>query len=116
MRSLYWKVSAVLLLLLLILAVVQRTVWNTASLGFMAETDQKLNQSLAEDLAKRFAPFMSDSLDYAAIEHEFHELMVMNPLVEIYLVDQGGDLLAYLADPSKIKRMSVDVGPIQSYT
>ena len=92
MRSLYWKVSAVLLLLLLILAVVQRTVWDQASIGFMAETDQKLNQTLADDLSKRFAPFLADSLDYAAIEHEFHELMIMNPRVEIYLVARNGDL------------------------
>lgn len=115
MRSLYWKVSAVLLLLLLGLAVIQRTVWDSASMGFMAETDQKLNQTLAEDLAKRFAPFLTDSLDYAAIEHEFHELMVMNPRVEIYLVARNGDLLAYFADPSKIKRMSVDLDPIEAY-
>jgi signal transduction histidine kinase len=115
-RSLYWKVSAVLLLLLLVLAVVQRTVWDRASMGFMAETDQKLNQTLAADLAKRFSPFMADSLDYAAIEYEFHELMVMNPRVEIYLVDRKGDLLAYFADPSKIKRMRVDVAPIHQYT
>lgn len=116
MRSLYWKVSAVLLLLLLILAVVQRKLWDQASLGFMAETDQKLNQTLADDLSKRFAPFLADSLDYAAIEHEFHELMVMNPRVEIYLVARNGDLLAYFADPSKIKRMSVDLEPIHAYT
>lgn len=115
MRSLYWKVSGVLLLLLIGLAVVQRAVWDETSTGFMAETDQKLNRTLAADLAERFAPFLRDSLDYAAIEHEFHELMVMNPRVEIYLVAQDGNLLAYFADPSKIKRMSVDLDPVRAY-
>ena len=57
MRSLYWKVSAVLLLLLLLLAVVQRSVWNEASTGFMAETDQKLNHGLAGDRPTRSWPF-----------------------------------------------------------
>ena len=46
MSSLYWKVSAVLLLLLLALAVIQRTVWDDASMEFIAETDQKLNRTL----------------------------------------------------------------------
>ncbi len=115
MRSIYTKISAVLLVLLLGLALVQLAVWDRTFTGFVAETDQKLNRSLAADLAKKFSPHLADSLDYASIEHQFHELMVMNPRVEIYLIDRAGGLLAYFAKPEKINRMQVDIEPVLSF-
>lgn len=115
MSSIYAKISAVLLVLLLALALVQLGLWDRTFTSFVAETDQKLNRSLAADLAGKFSPHLADSLDYASIEHKFHELMVMNPRVEIYLIDQAGGLLAYFADPAKIKRMQVDIDPVMAF-
>ena len=114
-NSLYWKISGIFLVLLLVLGVVQLMVSLRASLDFVGETDQKLNRRLAGDLAERFSPFLKDSLDYAAIEHTFHELMVMNPRVEIYLIDDSGNLQAYFAEPEKIKRTSVNIDPIRQF-
>jgi signal transduction histidine kinase len=86
-----------------------------SAMNYVRESDQALNYGLAGDLAQVFAPFLADSLDYASIEHSIHELMVMNPRVEIYLIDEGGDLLAYFADPASMKRMSVDMGPVDTF-
>jgi signal transduction histidine kinase len=114
-NSLYGKIAGIFLVLLLVLGVAQWQVWLRASMDFATETEQKLNRDLARDLAERFAPFLKDSLDYAAIEHTFHELMVMNPRVEIYLLDEEGNLLAYFAEPEKIRRMAVQVEPIRRF-
>ncbi|MFT7695272.1 MAG: signal transduction histidine kinase, partial [Candidatus Latescibacterota bacterium] len=35
--------------------------------------------------------------------------------VEIYLVDEEGQLLAYFAEPEKIKRMSIDMEPVHTF-
>jgi two-component system OmpR family sensor kinase len=115
LNSLYGKLSAIFLVLLLVLGAVQYYVSRAASMDFVAETDQKLNRTLARDLAKKFGPYLIEKADYGAIEHSFHELMVMNPRVEIYLIDEAGSLLAYFADPAKIKRMIVDMEPIRDY-
>ena len=81
---------------------------------FERESNQGLNRDLAAHLAERFQPFLADS-DYASIEHTFHDLMVMNPFVEIYLIDESGVLLAYFADPAKIKRSRIDLAPVLAY-
>ena len=98
--------------MLLILAIIQVMVFVHYSSQFVTETDQKLNLDLSENLATKFKPYLADSIDYHSIEHSFHEMMVMNPRVEFYLIDSAGNIMAYFADPEKIKRMQVDMGPI----
>jgi len=111
-NNLYGRIALIFLLLLLILAIIQVLVFIHYSSQFVTETDQKLNLDLAENLAKKFKPYLSDSIDYHSIEHSFHEMMVMNPRVEFYLIDSTGNILAYFADPEKIKRMQVNINPI----
>jgi len=115
LNSLYGKVSGIFLLVLLGLGGVQLYLYLQTSIEFAAETDQKLNRQLAADLAKRFKPYLEERFDKEAIGHTFQELMVMNPRVEIYLVDEEGQLLAYFAAPEKIKRMSIDMEPVHTF-
>jgi signal transduction histidine kinase len=43
-------------------------------------------------------------------------MMVLNPMVEIYLLDDTGKILAYFLNPSeRIVRDSVDLGPIRAF-
>jgi signal transduction histidine kinase len=113
--TLYGKISIIFLLLLLLLGSVQLVLAIFFLSDFYTESDQKLNYSLAADLANKFDPFLKDSLDYAGIEHSFHEMMVMNPRVEFYLLAENGKILAYFADPEKIKRMTVNTKPIEHF-
>jgi signal transduction histidine kinase len=114
--TLFWKISGVFLLLLVLLGTAQLVLTLQSARSFVHETDQKLNLTLATDLAERFAPFFTDGLDYDGISHAFKDLMVMNPRVELYMLDQEGSVIAYFAEPEKIKRMSVDLGPVLAFT
>ena len=111
----YLRLSAILLLLLVAAGTVQLTVTLNSYRDFVRESDQRLNHELASNLARTFQPFLADSLNEAAIDHVIHESMVMNPFIEIYVLDQTGALLAYFADPSKIKRMAVDITPVHQF-
>ena len=113
--SIYGKISLIFLLLLIILGAVQAIVLINFSSEFFVESDQKLNRYLARDLAKKFKPFLEDTLDYGSIAKSFQEMMVMNPRVEFYLLDDTGAILAYFADPEKIKRMQVNISPINHF-
>lgn len=115
LNSFYSKLSVVFLLLLSILGLIQILVTLNSYREFVLESDQQMNRSLAVDLANQFRPFLVDSLDYSPIEHTIHDLMVMNPRVEIYVLDQQGNLLAYFAEPEKIKRMRVDMRPVLAF-
>ena len=114
-RSLYGKISIVFLGLLLISGFIQILLSVNSSLDFVRESDQKVNLTLARDLAEKFLPFLEDSLDVPGIEHTIHELMVMNPRVEIYLLDETGKILAFFADPAKVKAETVALAPITNF-
>ena len=112
---LYWKISGVFLLLLVGLGASYVASGIHSARSFARETDQKLNRELASKLAESFQAHLEPDLDIDGVGHAFHDLMVMNPRVELYLLDQQGDLVAYFAEPEKIKRMSVSTGPIERY-
>jgi len=115
-NSLYGKISAVFLALLLIVGVVQILISVNSSLNFVRESDQQLNRNLAQDLANEFKAFLKDSLDTEGIEHTIHHLMVMNPRVEIYLLDEVGQILAFFADPKKkVKLDFVGLRPVREF-
>ena len=104
------------LVLLLIVGVVQILISINSSLNFVRESDQQLNRNLAQDLANEFKAFLKDSLDTEGIEHTIHHLMIMNPRVEIYLLDEVGQILAFFADPKKkVKLDSVCLEPIRDF-
>jgi signal transduction histidine kinase len=115
-HTLYGKISAVFLVLLLILGLIQTWVSVHSSMNFVNESDQKLNLNLARDLAKEFTPFLKDSIAYGDIMHTMHYMMVMNPRVEIYLLDGNGKILAFFAEPGKtVKQEYVSLEPVQKF-
>ncbi len=114
-HTLYGKISAIFLILLLLLGIVLIMVSVKSSMNFVRESDQALNRNLAQELAKEFRPFLTDSLDYGGIEHTIHELMVMNPRVEIYLLDDTGKILAFFAEPQQVKLNYVDLEKVRTF-
>ena len=115
-QSFYGKLSIVFLILLLIMGVVQVLLTVQASMRYISEAEQKVNIRLARDMAAEFSPFLKDSLNLAAIEHQIHYMMVINPKIEIYLLDEQGKILAFFAEPKKkVQRNVVDLQPIQEF-
>jgi signal transduction histidine kinase len=41
--------------------------------------------------------------------------MVMNPRVELYLLDDKGEIIAFFAEPEKVKRTYVDLEPVKKF-
>jgi signal transduction histidine kinase len=85
-------------------------------MGFIQESDQKMNQTLATDIANEFKPFLKDSINYEGIKHTMHYLMVMNHSVEIYLLDDTGKILAFFAEPGKqLQQNQISLDPIEEF-
>ena len=115
-RSYYAKLSAIFLFLLVIMGTVQIWITVEAWNRYYTEADQKLNLHLASDMASELKPFVLDSLKMPEIEHSIHYMMVLNPKIEIYLLDESGHILAFFADPKKkVQAQSVNLGPIQDF-
>jgi signal transduction histidine kinase len=114
-HTFYGKISFIFVLLLIILGAVQIAISVQSSLNFVCETDQTINRSLAKNVAKKFQPYLTDSIDYVAIESITADIMELNPRVEIYLTDIDGNLKTHFANPDKIKLQKININPIKAF-
>ena len=113
--SLYWRISLMLLgvLSLLTLAYGILTV-DTVKMYFM-ETNHKLNHDVAAHIAAEAPLFKEGQLQMEVAEHHFHNVMVLNPSLEVYLLDTTGQVLAFFAPEEKIKQHQINLQPIQGF-
>jgi len=79
------------------------------------QVSQQLNRDLAQNLVADRNLVEEGRLNQAAVKETFHQYMVINPSIEIYLLDNEGRILAYSADPGKVKRKHVSLAPIQAF-
>ncbi len=114
--SFYARLAVVFLILLLIMGTISMLISSESSISFVKEADQRLNADLAKSIALEFQPYIKDSINIPGIEHMIHYLMVMNPHIEIYLLDSTGRIKTFFAVPAdKVKRKSVDLGPVRKF-
>ncbi len=112
-KNLYTRLAAVLLGLFLAIGVLYTllTIYTTGL--YFQEVNQKLNRVLAQQLVSEKVLLKNGRVNEGALQNVFHMLMVVNPGIEVYLLDPGGTILAYSAPPGKVKRKSVSVEPIR---
>lgn len=115
-RTFYGKLSVAFLVLLLAMGVAQIFFSVNSSIEFVKEADQRMNKTLAHDIAVEMEPLLGDTMDMPGIQHLMHYLMVMNPHIEIYLLDKQGKIMAFFAEPAKkVKEESVDLAPVKEF-
>jgi signal transduction histidine kinase len=114
-RSLHAKLVLALLGLLGLVGLAYVILTVTTTRLHIQEVTQALNRSLAADLARSQPLIKSGTVDKAALKRVFDMLMVVNPAIEVYLLDAEGKLIAYSAPPDKIKRARVALGPIRDF-
>jgi two-component system, OmpR family, sensor kinase len=96
-KTLYGKLSAVLLLLFLGIGILFVLLTLFTTRGYLQEMNQKLNRSLAGHIASE-TPLIKDSrINEGATREIFHMLMAVNPGIEVYLLDRDGSILSYSA-------------------
>lgn len=114
-RSLYAKLVATIFLLLSLVGLFMIIVVLYATDMYQQEVRQKLNQDLAYNLVKENLFINKGVIDKGVLKHVFHQLMVINPSIELYLLDQEGTILSYSAAPGKVKKNSVTLEPIRTW-
>jgi two-component system, OmpR family, sensor kinase len=114
-KSLYSKLAAVLTVLFLLvgLSFIIVTLFSTEM--YQQEVNQKLNSQLADHIVKEKLLMNNQQVNEGALKEIFHMLMVINPSIEIYLLDPQGKILAFSAPPGKVKRRQVSLTPIKDW-
>ncbi|MCB0643063.1 MAG: HAMP domain-containing histidine kinase, partial [Phaeodactylibacter sp.] len=114
-NSLYWKISATLFLLLVVIGVVYGLIMSYTAQNYLQEVNQRLYGALADSTVNVVKPMVEGEVDTTAIQDIMHSTMVINPSAEVYLLDTTGAIITFMAPYKKIKLKSVDLEPIKTF-
>jgi signal transduction histidine kinase len=80
------------------------------------EIDQLVNWDLARDMVAEIEPVLAAEGGVDDIGEVIHYMMVLNPTIEIYLLDGEGTILAFFAEPGKaVTEETVDLEPLRRF-
>jgi signal transduction histidine kinase len=115
-HSFYARLSAIFLLLILLLGAGCIAIAFNSAEHLVDEVGQLINRDYARDLAAELQPLVADEFMEARISGVIHYMMVLNPMVEIYLVNGVGSILAYFTHPTEeIIRNAIDIAPLEAF-
>lgn len=115
LKTLYGKLAIAFFALLLLLGALYIGLTLLTTKWFLMEVNQKLNRSLADHLVTEKILMSDGKANDEALKEIFHMLMVINPTIEVYLLDPQGTILAFSAPPGKVKRKHVSLEPIEQF-
>ena len=113
-RTLYARLGIVLLILFILVGVLLVTIVRFSTDLYQQEVTQKLNLDLAAHAISERPLLQDRHVNQEALKGLFSSMMLINPSIEVYLLDAQGGILAYSAPPGKVQRQRVALGPLRS--
>lgn len=114
-NRLFWKLSAAFLLIIIGIGSVYIYLTAYTSRTYFEEANQRLNKNIAAQTVKEVKPLVNGKVDTNAIQEIMHSMMVINPSVEVYLLDTIGNIITYVAPYKKVKLDKVSLEPVQAF-
>ncbi|MEZ4886805.1 MAG: HAMP domain-containing sensor histidine kinase [Chitinophagales bacterium] len=114
--SLYWKISAIFLVMLIIIGFAYIAIAAYSSNRYACEVTQQVNSHVAQSISEKLPSFSKSGM---VMEEELAELRAdvkaINPMIEVYLLSPNGEILGYAAPVDKLKLNMVDLDPIKKF-
>lgn len=115
LRTLYSRLALTLFLLLSMVGILLIQLIGHSATLYQQEVVQKLNRELAVHIVDEYPLIQGGEANRSALDHLFHQLMVINPSIELYLLDAHGRMLGYSAPAGKVRRTQVALEPIRRF-
>jgi signal transduction histidine kinase len=113
---LYIRISTLFLGILFVFAAITLYISVHAANNYAQEVMQNMNHDLAAHVAVMMEPFIKEGLlNEAGLEDLVHSLMVINPSIEVYLLDPRGNILSYVAPEKVVKLDQVSLEPVNEF-
>jgi len=115
-HSFYTKLAVIFLILVLTLGAGTLFIAFKASTHLFDETEQVLHREYAKNIAVEIQPLIKDGFSKDTINSTIHYMMVLNPMVEIYLVDETGLIRAFFTHTEEnLKRNLISLEPLEVF-
>lgn len=112
---LYWKISAILLSLLVVLGILYVLITGYVGGQYLQEVNQRLYGSIADSTVTMIKLMDNGEVDTAGMKKLMSANMVINPSVEIYLLDTEGNIKTHAAPKNRVKLNKVNLEPIKTF-
>jgi len=114
-HTLYSRIAAVLFTLMCLIGYIVYSMVLYSAEMYQQELTQKLNTTLAKHIVAEEPLLNNQQVNQNVLKSLFHWLMVVNPGIELYLLDPAGKILAFTAPEGHVKRQRVSLLPIHQY-
>lgn len=115
MTTLYIRLSVVLFAILLVLGVLSLWIADHSARAYFIESTQKLNAPIAGYMAQSTELVVDNEIDKQALAELAERIMIINPSVELYLLDTQGNVIAQASNANRIAPMKVDIAPVITF-
>jgi len=114
-NSLYWKIGATFLAILVLLSTAYLYIAMFTAEMYFQEANQKLNADIAPHIASENQAFIDGKANEQILKSVFHNVMIINPSIEVYLLDANGKILTFYAPDKKIKLDRVPLDEVKKF-
>lgn len=115
MQRLHSQVALIVFFSFLLLGAVAAVALLHVGRAHQHEVTQTLHRDLAAFVVDHYLLFDQGQPDLVAAKNTFHDLMILGPNFEFYVLDPQGAILAYSTDPSNVERTHVAVDKVRAY-
>jgi signal transduction histidine kinase len=115
LHSLYIKLVLVLFFLFLLIGGVLLALALYTAPMYQQEVSQQLNHDLARYIVKEHVLIENGHVRQDNLAELFHNVMIINPSLELYLLDPEGKVVAHSMPPDRVKRRKVSLAPIKRF-
>lgn len=113
MKTLFSKLSVALLVIVALLGSSFFVVEQFSTRLYYEEITQRLNSSIAMYVTGERQLIEDGVVNGDALSLLAQQAMIINPTVEVYLLDTEGSILAHAMPPESIMTNTVDLGPVR---
>lgn len=114
-HTLYGRLILVLIVLFSIASAVLLYAAVYTAHMYQQEITQRLNRELAAYIARERVLIENGTVRQDNLKKLFHEAMIINPALELYLLDDDGRVLAYSDTLGEVRRKRIDLGPVKTF-
>ena len=113
---LYIRISTLFIGVLFVFAAITLYISVQAANHYAQEVNQNLNHDLAAHVAVMMEEFIQEGIiNEEGLKDLVHSLMVINPSIEVYLLDPQGKILSYVAPDKVVKLEQVSLEPVTDF-
>jgi signal transduction histidine kinase len=112
LNSLFARLSLALLLIMVTVGGGFYVLERWASQRYHEEVTQRLNAAIAMYVTGQTVLIQDGAVNQAELARLAEQAMVINPSVEVYLLDKSGRILSHALPPETVRTQRVDLAPV----